>query len=68
MLLKLLRHSDAIIGNRDHRIAPALFFTGLLRNIAADRAAGARVFDSVADKVCTDLGQVRNIRIDIRIL
>ena len=68
VLLKLLRHPDAVIGNRDHRIAPALFFAGLLRNIAADRAAGSRVFDSVADEVCTDLGQVRNIRIDIRIL
>ena len=66
VLLKLLRHPDAIIGNRDHRIAPALFFTGLLRNIAADRAAGSRVFDCIADKVCTDLGQVRNIHIDIR--
>ena len=67
MLLELLRHSDAIIGNRDHHIAPALFFAGLLRDIAVDRAAGSRVFDRVADKVCTDLGQVRNIRIDIRI-
>ena len=67
MLLELLRHPDAVIGNRDHHIAPALFFAGLLRDIAVDRAAGSRVFDRVADKVCTDLGQVRNIRIDIRI-
>ena len=68
MLLELLRHPDAVIGNRDHRIAPALFFAGLLRNIAANRAAGSRVFDRVADKVRADLGQVRNIHIDIRIL
>ena len=67
MLLELLRHADAVVGNRDHRIAPALFFAGLLRNATADRTAGSRVFDSVADEVCTDLRQVRNIRIDIRI-
>ena len=67
MLLELLRHADAVVGNRDHRIAPALFFAGLLRNATADRAAGPRVFDSVADEVCTDLRQVRNIRIDIRV-
>ena len=67
MLLELLRHSDAVIGNRDHRIAPALFFAGLLRDITADRAAGTGVFDRVADKVRAHLGQVRDIRIDIRI-
>ena len=66
VLLELLRHPDAVVGNRDHHIAPALFFAVLLRNIAADRAAGSRVFDRVADEVCTDFGQVRNIRIDIR--
>ena len=67
MLLELLRHSDAVIGNRDHCIAPALFFAGLLRDITVDRAAVTCVFDRIADKVRTDLGQVRNIRIDIRI-
>ena len=67
MLLELLRHADAVVGNRDDRIAPAPFFAGLLRNIAADRTAGSRVFDGVADKVCTDFGQVRNIRINIRV-
>ena len=66
MLLELLRHPDAVIGNRDHHIAPALFFAGLLRNIAADRAAGSCVFDCIADKVRTHLGQVRNIHINIR--
>jgi len=68
VLLELLRYSDAVIGNRDHRIAPALFFAGLLRDIAADRAASSRVFDCIADKVRTHLGKMRNIHIDIRIL
>lgn len=68
MLLVLLRHSDAVIGNRDHRIAPAFFFAELLRDITVDRAIGTCVFDCVADKVRTDLSQVRNIRIDIRML